>query len=655
MDYGLIQQELRIGTRFAMRNEVFEVAFTDNTVIRYSSVNGGRPKSIPTLSFWQLEAEGVIGFVGEALPAGTSQQVIGLHQLSNAQRDEMLRRKRYVDAVLFCRRQPLAKKNICQAIKYVRDELNDPRPPGISTLARWVHEYRISNYNIRVLVPRHDRKGPQFTRLPLEVELIVGSNLCSYVDDRSLSGEDLRCHVVAHIKRFGLLSTSRKPPSKSTIYRRIKSLDPYLVALKRYGKHRADREHLAAGVGIETTRPMEVVMIDGHIMDVIVIDPSTGEPLGRPYLVCLFDVNTRCVVGWYISLMPFCATTALAALKHACTRNPAAGPGGIPECILPDLGRDLISHAMRNFCKALGIHLAPAKAYCPDDKAHLERFFRTLNMMLVHKLAGTTFSNPEDRDEYDSNAMAKYTLTQVQELFEKWLTTVYEIHVHSGIGRAPRLEWRDKQIQWPITMLSVEEADVLARVAHSRTISNGRVVVDYLSYKSNALSMLEAKGMRSVTVLVNELDLSHVYITHESDPQLLIRADSTKRKYTQELTQYEHDEVKKQLKVTTLRDLAEIGEYAYEIARWEMWESIHKINTSRAGKRLKALRQKASEKIESSKRKATRLSEYQIPEPRTDVAEGETGTGNDHEGHTAGKKSDSMVANSPTVFDCIDI
>lgn len=306
MNTGLIQQELRIGTRFAMRNEVFEVAFTDNTVMRYSSVNGGRPTSMPILSFWQLEAEGVIGFVGEALQAGASQQVIGLHQLTNAQRDEMLRRKRYVDSVLLCRHQPLAKKNIGQAIEVVKDELNDPQPPGCSTLARWVHEYRISNYNIRVLVPRHDRKGPQFGRLPLEVELIVGSNLCTYIDDRSLNGEDIRCHVAAYIKRFDLVSATQKPPSKSTIYRRIKSLDPYLVALKRYGKHRADREHLAAGAAIETTRPMEVVMIDGHIMDVIVIDPSTGAPLGRPYLVCLFDVNTRCVVGWYISLMPFC-------------------------------------------------------------------------------------------------------------------------------------------------------------------------------------------------------------------------------------------------------------------------------------------------------------------------------------------------------------
>jgi hypothetical protein len=49
MNTGLIQQELRIGTRFAMRNEVFEVAFTDNTVMRYSSVNGGRPTSMPIL------------------------------------------------------------------------------------------------------------------------------------------------------------------------------------------------------------------------------------------------------------------------------------------------------------------------------------------------------------------------------------------------------------------------------------------------------------------------------------------------------------------------------------------------------------------------------------------------------------------------------
>jgi hypothetical protein len=140
-------------------------------------------------------------------------------------------------------------------------------------------------------------------------------------------------------------------------------------------------------------------------------------------------------------------------------------------------------------------------------------------------ILGTTFSNPNDRGEYDSVKKAAGTLSDLRNLFDKWLRTVYEVHIHSGTGRAPKLDWRDNQSQWPIAHHSALEMDALARVTYQRRISGGRVLVDHLYYKSDALATLEAKGMRDVTVAVNELDLGFVYVTHINSPQMLIRAD----------------------------------------------------------------------------------------------------------------------------------
>ena len=596
---NLIKNRLQIGTRFAMHNEVFEVAHVDASTIRYASTQGGRPRSIPLLSFWQLEEDGIIGFLGETMVPEVDAINIGLHQLSESQRAELQRRMLYVKAMLAQDYQPHSAANRRQTIAYVAEKHNDAKPPSPQTLSRWASDFLKSRGNPKSLVPRHDRKGPRYSKLALEVELQIGSKLrTEFLDDRRATGEQLRCNVVGELARQGWLNGSRKAPSASTIYRRIKALDPYVLALKRYGKRFADKRLRAAGQSLEVSRPMEIAMIDGHVLDILVVDSLSHEVLGRPYLVCIIDVYTRCVVGWYISLMPFCATTALAAIKHMCARDPTVEPGGVPEKLLPDNGLDFASNAMRNTCNLLGIHILPAKARCPDDKAHLERFFRTLNEQLIHMIPGTTFSNPSDRGEYESGKKAAVTLAELRTLFDKWLRTVYEVHVHSGTGRAPKLDWRDCQSEWPIAHHSSFEVDVIARVIYRRRISNGRVLVDHLFYKSDALATLEAKGVRDVTVGVDELDLSFVYVSHPGDIKSLIRADAVKARYTHELTKYEHEAAKKKLTERRKRDLVELGEYAYEIARWELWQDLHKLRNARSSKRLAALRQQQLDRIE---------------------------------------------------------
>jgi putative transposase len=589
----MIKQLLRLGTRFVIRNEVFEIAHVDHSSIRYCSTNGGRPRTIPVLSFWQLEEEGVVGLLGDAVRADNiGDQLLGLHQLSDDQFNAWNRQMKYVKSMFLCRLEPHSKENRRRTIERVAAETSDPKPPSPPTLSRWATAFTRSGGNAKVLVPRHDRKGPRYTKLPLEMEHVVGLRVREdYVEKAETSGAAVHANITGHLQELGLLNASLKAPSKATIYRRISSIDPYVIDHRRHGKRYADGRHRAAGQSWELSRPMEATMVDGHIIDVLIVDAETGEVLGRPYLVCLFDVYTRCVIGWYISLMPFCATTVLAAIKHACSRAPEMEPGGVPERIIPDNGRDLASMAMRLFCTALFIEIMPAKAYCPDDKAHLERFFRTFNMQVAHLLPGTTFSNPTERGEYDSHKMACCTLGELRDIFDKWLRTVYEVRIHSSTKRAPGLDWRDSQVQWPIAHHSLHELDVIARVTHSRKINNGRVLVDHLYYKSDALAALEVKGLRDVKVGVDELNLSYVFVAHPSDPLIHIRADACKAKYAHQLTQYEHDEVKKRLAEQTKKDLAELGEYAYEIARWELWKTIHAIKNTRSSKRLTALRE----------------------------------------------------------------
>lgn len=582
---GLQKQRLRIGTRIAIRNQAFEVVHVDLNTVRYTPCEGGKPVRMPVDTFWSLVDDGVVGFCSTAESGDHSLQ---LWQLNDTQRAEMHYRFKYVSAAMLSQRKITGKANLLRTVAAVAEREGDLSPPSCASLARWVRMFAQSGGNPKALVSGHERKGRRDFRFSHEVESVIQTSLREdYLTDRRDSIEQVRCNVIGRIKEQPWLEGQRVP-STASIYRRAAALDPYIVTLKRFGSTMANMRFRAAGGSLEAARPLQIVMIDGHRMDVLIVDEESGEIIGRAYLVCLLDVASRAIVGWHISLLPFCATTALAAIKDMCSRDPALRPGGVPEVIVPDNGPDLASQALRKLCMWLGVHIEPAKAYSPNDKAHIERFFRTVNMMLVHQLPGTTFSSPNDRGEYPSEEFACITLHDLKEKFEQWLTTVY--HLHAGANRAPIMAWRDLQNAYPLVHFSASELDVVARVVERRSINKGRVLVNHLYYKSDCLALLEARGQGHVTVLIDEMDLSFVYVQHDAEPKKLYRADATRREYTRDLTQYEHDKVLEAIKVMRKDDMKALGEHAYELARWELWKGIQKLKSSRSARRLLALK-----------------------------------------------------------------
>jgi putative transposase len=344
--------------------------------------------------------------------------------------------------------------------------------------------------------------------------------------------------------------------------------------------------------------------MDGHRMDVIVIDPDTGEWLGRPYLVAILDVCTRALVGWHISLIPFCATTALAAVKDMCSRDPSKGPGGVPEQLTPDLGPDLVAGALTNMLQKLLIHFEPTERMDPNGKAMLERFFLTLNMQLSHIFPGTTFSSPANRGEYKSEGKARLSIEEVREKFGKWADTVYHKGVHGETQRIPAVHWRECQSSYPLLSYSKADLDVMARVSHPRTISSGRVTFDYLFWKSAALSTFEQQGWRDVILLIDELNLENAYVHPIGKPEMVVQADPVKPEYMRGLTKYEHERVKKKLKEQTAKDLREVGEFTWAIARWQLYEELHGRFAKSAKRRLKALLQDAGRALRNRRIKS---------------------------------------------------
>src|SRR5690606_6309365 len=78
--------------------------------------------------------------------------------------------------------------------------------------------------------------------------------------------------------------TSLKWPSERTIQRAIaERISKEDKARTQKGDRLADRDCVPTGRGVWTTRILERVELDHTPLDIMVIDPATGLPLGRPY------------------------------------------------------------------------------------------------------------------------------------------------------------------------------------------------------------------------------------------------------------------------------------------------------------------------------------------------------------------------------------
>lgn len=188
-----------------------------------------------------------------------------------------------------------------------------------------------------------------------------------------------------------------KRPARSTIYRWLESLQQDLVDASREGAEAARIKYRAALGSVKVGSVLERIEIDHTPLDLIVIDALTKLPLGRPWLTMAIDAYSKMVVGFYISFNAPSGHGVLQCLRRSIlpkdewlARFPDIKGGwpayGIPELIAVDNGTDLHSDALESACLEMGIQILFCGSKTPQHKGSIERFFRTMNTGLVHRL-----------------------------------------------------------------------------------------------------------------------------------------------------------------------------------------------------------------------------------------------------------------------------
>jgi len=189
--------------------------------------------------------------------------------------------------------------------------------------------------------------------------------------------------------------------SAETVRRAINCEDSHRTLERRFGPRVARK---LQGV----FRPQERAEIPNQrwIIDHTRIDDYcavNGVLLPRLWLTAVIDDCTSRCVGMAVSFRSPSAVQVLEALRNAILPKAYTTTlvgtylecewdvMGIPDEIVVDNGLDLNAAHVTQACEALGISIMTMPPNEPWKKGRVERFFRTLNTTLFHRLPGTTF------------------------------------------------------------------------------------------------------------------------------------------------------------------------------------------------------------------------------------------------------------------------
>lgn len=589
---------INIGDRITYKDEFYEICYIEQDVIRYSNFINGNMYFITKDDLIQKILNGDVKFTNLSIPQFHKNKALTIEEIF-----------KYLNYV-FSKQIPCSNRKLKLAIKNIIKENPDLREISASTLAKYIKIYRDKSDSFHGFY--QEKGGNKSLRFSIEVEKIINEVILNFIKEReSFIPSDAYLIIKDRILS---LNTNTKIPSKRTIYRRFERIDPYVLVKNKKGTRAANQIFKASGQSLISPSLLAIVEIDTHEIDCIILDKS-GNVIGRPQLCIAIDVYTRAIVGWHLCMLPPSATKTLLVLKNMLMRPHQGLTGGLPTVIIPDNGCEFNNNALANFCNSFNITKSESQPYSPDDKAHVESFFKSLNESIIHKLKGTTYSSPLHRGDYDSVGNACYTLDTLRDLVNEWIENIYHKRVHSGTQQRPEKMWDDASKILPPLTIPKLEVERKCRTVFRYKISKGQINLKGLRYKSHALATLNSHFKEKVTVYVDQLDLSTIYVQDPFNKSNLIQADSIYPDATKDLTLAEWLEAKEIIREKYKSDPNEIkNEDLLHLARLNFLQRIQTLN-----RKNKRFRQAKSDLPQMIKQQEDRLKLTNLNDEKADV------------------------------------
>ncbi len=324
---------------------------------------------------------------------------------------------------------------------------------------------------------------------------------------------DLVLWCEEHIPKF-------KEPCYQTFIRYVRKRPQHLQALKRLG-HRAAYalQHYYPWLEKNTpphgSRPFQVVHIDHTELDIELVDPDTGENLGRPHLTLMVDAFSRRILAFYLTLDPPSYRSNMMVVRE-CVRK----WGHLPQTIIVDGGSDFRGTYFETLAGAFDITIKTRPKHEPRFGSVIERLFGITNTEFIHLLKGNTKLRRRTRQvsrSHDPSRLAVWTMEALDESLCDWAYNRYDTEAHGTLKRSPldvfesavRLtgERRHMLLPYDHEFLILTMPSTIKGTA--KVQPGGCIKVDYDYYKCEELETLV--GSR-VEVRFDPLNIMYAYV-----------------------------------------------------------------------------------------------------------------------------------------------
>ena len=625
---------LEPGSRIMLHECRYDVVHVGTSKLRLHSCDGGGHQWFSTRKILSLLESEELKVISCPTSVGPNLDAEALKE--NPTYKKIQRKFRYVQILNDIFGGPVwHDKSLPHAIQKASLQLGDSSVPGASTVMGWrkfLRQHDNDPVAAWIVSTRSSiNKSPKSGRLQRRRELVerlVDEMLRSQVP---ITARALKSRYLEAISQPALANSNSvyrgrtaHLPNTRTFSRYIAQFaDPLIVQASKIGMPAAKRAFTAAGRSMEGYGFMDVAMADGQLIDCVVVD-SLMRVIGRPYLTVILELQTTCVLGYVVTLAPFCADTAMQAWRMAVTPGPNTdSPRGVPRRLVVDNGADYISASFRSavaqtFSDVISAYDSPedADSYAitqlapkyPNGKAELERLFVEVSRALS-ELPGKTSSNPQVRDGYDSEKGAAFTIEQL----EYAIAGILDQRERDTYGRtriAPRTKWNEAvETKRPRT-IAPELARSYWAIRVIRTVTNGRVKFEHHAWKSSFLANYEqahrAAGRKPiVTLLVDPTDLSSASVSLPHDSAMVVPVDSTTPLYSAGLTLFEHRQIRTRKSRLLRTDFAKAQDEELLTERNEFRQEL--IATAVANKRARRSRERILKANNKKQKKPTQV------------------------------------------------
>ena len=418
------------------------------------------------------------------------------------------------------------------AIKEEGGEFCDQSKPSPSAVREWIRTYKRSGSLAYSVVDKRGIKRPRKRIDPKAIALLDEVIQKHYL---KLRGETARTTHRLLEREISAMNKSHgqvlKCPSLSTLTRRIDELPKILVDRHRYGSVYAKNKWRNSMYGDQSTRIMERVEVDHTMLDIWVLDPITGLPLGRPWVTILIDRYSGYILGLHVSFYGPSASTIASALKMSIEPKDLLCQAigglqntwdvyGVAELYVMDNGKEMHSNQFRRIGWELQTDFIYNPVRQPWLKASIERTMMEVCRILPAQ--GRVYTPIKNAQAPDPKKTATVLFDDLCEGLLLWAIDVYPLRINRNLLTRPIDLWQEGLQSTPPVALpfSTQNLDITMGISMERTVGRDGMTFQYLRYNSLELRdycRRENYSFRTeVRIVPDDISYAFIHLPKES-------------------------------------------------------------------------------------------------------------------------------------------